>query len=530
MRDIIKIIFISFLLVIFISLLFLVKNNSVDKSIMTNKSEKKNKIVRQAAVAGSFYPADPKKLQVLVNDLLNKVQTITTSVPQIIIVPHAGYVFSGQTAAHAFRSLESREYNNVIILGSSHNYPLQGMALYDGDAVATPLGKVTVARKLVNELIDKNDNIYINNESHEIEHSLEVQIPFLQTVLKKDWQVILGLINSDDTGKLKSIAKTLAEIVKAYPGTLIVISSDLAHYPSYDDAVYSDQNILAAVGVGDIEQLIKTEQHLMTENIAGLETCACGMSAIKVGLHIAEALSLKGEILHYSNSGDIPNYGDKSRIVGYGAVAFMTDNKQQTTNNRQQEINGHESLVVSRKLTQEEQSAALKLARNTLELAFGLAKKEYLDYQKYPIFQEKRGLFVTLKHGESLRGCIGLIEPIDELSTAIKEMSEAAAFDDPRFSAVTNNELSSLTIEVSVLTSPQLTSNPDEIELGRHGVIVKSGGRSGVFLPQVATETGWNLATFMSHLCVDKAGLNQECWYDGTAEVYTFEAQVFSEN
>ena len=180
-------------------------------------------------------------------------------------------------------------------------------------------------------------------------------------------------------------------------------------------------------------------------------------------------------------------------------------------------------------LTPAEQKTALNLARNTLELEFGLTDKKFTDYESLEIFTEKRGVFVTLRKNGELRGCVGLIEPIKPLGEAIEEMARAAAFDDFRFSPMTKKEWPEIKIEISVLTMPEKIDNPDKIILGRHGVIIRSGLRSGVFLPQVAEETGWSLGEFMDELCTQKAGLAKNCWRDGTAEIYVFEAQVFGE-
>ena len=521
-----KLIFII-LIIIFVSLALFIclpkKQNPEQINPLKNMpTTTQNQIIRQPAVAGQFYPADKKEL----NDMLEQFLTRATTTdiagrPQILIVPHAGYVFSGQTAADAFKTVAGQPYQTVIILGSSHNYPVVGLALYNGDAVATPLGQIKVNKKMVDKLInnqsavDDKTNIFINNDIHTPEHSLEVQLPFLQKTLAPGWQVVLGLTNNDDLKTLSSIAEDLNKIIQKYPSTLIVISSDLSHYPSAQDAVYSDHKILEAILSEDASELEEATEKIMAENLPNLVTCACGASAIKIGMLIADKLELTGTKLHYSNSGDT-EYGDKNKVVGYSAVVF-TKNQQPTINNQQY-------------LSPQEQTAALQLARNTLELTFGLTKEKFTDYQKYPVFAEKRGVFVTLRKNGELRGCIGLIEPVSELGSGIIEMAKATAFNDSRFSPLTKEELNKIEIEISVLTPPQKISDPEkEIDLGKHGVIVRSGSHSGVFLPQVATETGWDLETFMGQLCSQKAGLPANCWKNGSVTIYTFEAQVFEE-
>ncbi len=440
-----------------------------------------------------------------------------TGEPQILIVPHAGYVFSGATAAYAFKTVVNKKYDTVIVLGGSHNYATHGLALYNGDAVLTPFGEIKVNKKINEEFKNNNSNIYFDNQAHEPEHSLEVELPFLQKTLAPDWQVVLGLINNDNLDTLKSVADSLAEIIQKNPATLIVISSDLSHYPSYEDALDSDHKILNSIITKQVKNLEKNIDQIMAANKTNLDTCACAEAAIKIGMLLADKLDLTGQILHYSNSGDT-EYGEKSRVVGYGAIVFI--------NNKLRMINiGY--------LNNEEQKAALQLARRTLELVFFNTTPQNEDYKKYQIFLEKRGVFVTLKKDGELRGCIGLIEPIKELGLAIMEMTKAAAFDDPRFLPITEKEFKYLTIEISVLTPPQKITDPKkEIELGKHGVIVRSVRQqadSGLFLPQVAIETGWNLDKFMSELCTQKAGLSATCWLDGSVEIYTFEAQVFEE-
>lgn len=474
-----------------------------------------SKTIRQPAVAGQFYPADKNELSQMIDEFLTAAKPpAINGQPQILIVPHAGYVFSGRIAAYGFKVLANYEYDTVIVLGSSHNYPLENLALYNGDAVTTPLGEISVNKELTEQLIASNKLIYADNTVHAPEHSLEVEIPFLQKTLNNNFKLVLGLVNSDDPDLLAELAKTLA--AQTTPKTLIIISSDLTHYPNYEDAIYSDTKIINSILTKDANNLTKTINSIRAENRAGLETCACGASAIKIGLLIADKLNLMSQKIYYSNSGDTPEYGDKERVVGYGAVVFS----RQGTINKEQ----------GKYLNNEGQEAALGLVRNTLELAFGLAKEKNEDYKKFPIFNEKRGAFVTLKKDGQLRGCVGLIEPVEDLGQAIIEMTKAAAFNDSRFAPLTKEELNSIEIEISVLTLPQKISEPEkEIELGKHGVIVRQGSHSGVFLPQVAEETGWDLEEFMGQLCSQKAGLSPDCWKNKSVDIYTFEAQVIEE-
>lgn len=180
-------------------------------------------------------------------------------------------------------------------------------------------------------------------------------------------------------------------------------------------------------------------------------------------------------------------------------------------------------------LTKQEQSIALKLARETLDKVFDNKVKIDQDYKQQDIFKEKRGVFVTLHKNKQLRGCIGLIESEISLGEGIQEMALSAAFNDSRFSALEADELPFIDVEISVLTVPQRIKSINEIEIGKHGVIIKKGFNSGVFLPQVATETNWSKQQFLSQLCSQKAGLAPKCYEDPDTEIYTFEAEVFGE-
>ena len=524
----------TFILVSLILSLILNKNKPNYSSIiplinnsdsMYNTTPQNFKTIRPPAVAGQFYPAQPDELNAMLDKFLKAAQVPQyAGQPQIFIVPHAGYVFSGPTAAYAFKTLQGYNYDNVILLGPSHHYPTDKLTLYAGDAVNTPLGNITVNKTIVHELATTSE-IKINNNIHAPEHSLEVQIPFLQKVLGSHWQIVLGLINNQNFETLKNTAHLIYNTLQKHPHTLIVISSDLSHYPKYKDALDSDHRIMDAILTKDPTLFSAVNLQILSENKPGLDTCACGANAIKIGMFLAQQLNLTGYQLHYSNSGDTPLYGDKSHVVGYGAIIFTSKQPQPTANNSQN------SLAAQSKLSEQEQLIALKLARHTLKQLFKNTKQGYKNYKNYPIFSEPRGVFVTLytKNTHRLRGCIGLIEPIKPLAEAIIDMAQAAAFHDSRFSPLTEPELNNIKIEISVLTPPQLIKDIHQIQLGQHGVIVRRDNHSGVYLPQVATETGWDLNTFLSNLCVSKASLEADCWQNPSTQIYTFTAQVFEE-
>lgn len=468
------------------------------------------KMTRTPAVAGAFYPADKTTLINQINGFLEKAEIAEEEETlRILILPHAGYDYSGQTAAWGFKQLEKQNYSKVIILGASHRTYFQEAAVYNQGSWQTPLGEVNIDEELTNSLINQSGLIKANLAVHEQEHSLEVELPFLQKMLT-DFEIVPILLGHSN----KEVLEVLAEAISNnFDGqTLLVISSDLSHYPEYEVANKVDKETIDAILTGEVDEFSqKIEENL---DQSGVETCACGADAIKVAMMVAKKIkSNKIKLLNYTNSGDTG--GDKSRAVGYASIGFYGEVPKI-------------ELESGDLLNKEQQVILLKLSRETLE--------SYLKDKKIPEFKtedevlnQKLGAFVTLrKHGE-LRGCIGEFEPKDPLYKVVQSKVIDAALHDSRFSPVTFNELEEIEIEVSVLSKPQKTSDWKKIIPGKHGVIVKKGMRGGTFLPQVATENNWDLKTFLSNLCSHKAGLSEDCYKDPSVELLIYTAQVFSE-
>ncbi len=350
--------------------------------------------------------------------------------------------------------------------------------------------------------MDADKRIYFRESSHKQEHSLEVQLPFLQRTLK-DFKIV-PIIIGNQPGATDILINALKDLID--DNTLIIASSDLSHYPRYEDAKYSDNKVIEAILTGKRENLRKTIADLEKENIPNLQTCACGHDAIEVVMGLMDGKS--AELLKYANSGDV-NIGDKSQVVGYAAIAF-------SGNKADEEL----GLVEQKKLLEIARQAVETYVKTgkTLEI-----KNDLPDLEKY------LGAFVTLKkHGE-LRGCIGLFEPNIPLYRVVVEMAIAAATEDSRFSSVAMDELDDLEYEISVLSPLKKVDFWKDVEIGKHGVEIIKGSRGGVFLPQVATENNWDRETFLSILCTQKAGLPADCYKDPETEIYVFMAQVFEE-
>lgn len=468
--------------------------------------------VRPPAVAGAFYPDDPAELNRMIDEYLNAAPASGASgTPRIIISPHAGYIYSGQVAAAAFKTVAGKDFQRVVIVGRSHNQYFSGIAADSHSAWETPLGDAAVDIDFINELQKAEPSVSVSSSPHDPEHSLEVMVPFIIKTLGGSVKIVPLLFGDDNPETETKLAKALTKIID--DKTLVVISSDLSHYPPYDLANKLDKQTTDAILAGDADKFHRQLGGLLKTNSGAAVTLACGETAIAMAMILADEMKLKANLIQYGNSGDFVAESKTKGVVGYAAITFNQNNMNE---NLARELNG------------EEQKVALDIARETLESAF--AKKDYTPETKgMKIFDEKRGAFVTLRINGALRGCIGLFEPDMKLSEVIKEMATAAAFEDGRFTPLTADELKKVDIEISVLTPMKKIGSVEAIELGRHGVYIKRGARSGVFLPQVATETGWDKNTFLNSLCTEKAGLEPGCWRDANTELFVFTAQVFQE-
>jgi len=428
-----------------------------------------------------------------------------------LISPHAGYIYSGQVAAYAYHQLEGEDFDTVILLGPSHYVLVKGASIYADGWWQTPLGKIKVDSELAKEIVNKHQLLYSDEKAHIQEHSLEVQLPFLQTTLK-DFQIVPIVFNDNS----KEFCQLLADAIVSSKGKkkiLIVASTDMSHYHPYGRACLIDGVAIRDLENFDLESLIK--------HMSGGEVELCGGAAVYTAILAAKACGANRiKLLKYANSGDVT--GDKGKVVGYGAFAIMHLKEEGKIPESEKEKGGKKML------NEKQQKVLLGVARKTIEEFIRSRKVPEFNIQD-PLLEEKRGVFVTLHRKGMLRGCIGYIMPIEELYKAVSKMAIESSTGDPRFPPVRPEELKEIEIEISVLTVPERIKNIDEIELGKHGVIVKKGYHQGVFLPQVATETGWSKEEFLNRLCYDKANLPEDAWKDKDTEIYTFSAQVFKE-
>ncbi|NCQ16499.1 AmmeMemoRadiSam system protein B [Candidatus Falkowbacteria bacterium] len=466
------------------------------------------KEIRPPAVAGQFYPAAAEEITEQINGYLKQASTPPVAGEiKAIIVPHAGYDFSGQVAAYAFKLLEGVKINTAVLIGNSHTAYFDGAAIDSSDVWQTPLGQVAVDKELADKLIKADSAIKYDASVHGQDHVLEVEIPFLQVVLAGNFKIVPIMLGNKADDSYKKLAKALKDNLGE--NDVVVVSSDMSHYPKHEDANKIDRGALEKIKSGKVDELEKYVESVENSGVANEQTVLCGIDAVKTLLELARLSGWdKIEVLKYLNSGDVSGIGDKNRVVGYGAVAFA-------------------QIQTAGGLNREQRELLLTMAKETVESFVTTGQAPEFDVTDERL-KQKQGAFVTLTKNGQLRGCIGQIVPTDEpLWQVVREMAVAACSEDGRFNPVEKSELDELEYEVSVLSAPEAIDDWKKIELGKQGVIIRKGGRSGVFLPQVATETGWTLEEFLGQLCSQKAGLSPSCYKDKDTEIQIFSAQVF---
>lgn len=474
----------------------------------TNDNQQHQAIVRPATQAGRFYEGNPELLSHEVDSFLalHANDSIDDRVAAII-VPHAGYYFSGNVAASAYMKLNPKKsYKRIFLLGPSHHEWLDGASVNgEVDYYATPLGQVKVDTEVAADLIAADSVFFYRPEAHDREHCLEVQLPFLQRRFSDVPPIVPIIISTNDFNKLKRIA----DVLKPYftDDNLFIISSDFSHYPSYKDAYKVDAKTGKAVESGDVETFLAAIEANANSDVRNLATSACGELAIATLLLMIDK-NYEVKHLMYQNSGDIDNH-DHSRVVGYHSFAILRKGERAFSLSEEDKM-----MLKDIALTSITDSLDGKPVSHSSSL-YSLNRK--LD--------EKCGAFVTLREYDYLRGCMGHFGEDMPLREVVAEMARSAAFEDPRFQPLRRAELDDIDIEISVLTPMKRINSIDEFELHRHGIFIRKGYLSGTFLPQVADEVNWTKEEFLGHCSQDKAGLGWNGWRD--AELFVYEAIVF---
>ncbi|HHT9111974.1 MAG: AmmeMemoRadiSam system protein B [Planctomycetes bacterium] len=498
--------------------------------------------VWEPQVAGRFYPGNETVLKEQIDTFLKKIpKQSLKGKPVAIISPHAGYQYSGQVAAYGYSAIKDAGFNRVVILAPSHfmsGKRFRGVSILPVKNFKTPLGVIPVDEDACNQLLNSSKEskpetslqatkLFGTYEgAYKGEHSLETQLPFLQMALGtfKLVPVIVGVLIDNDYDQVANAIRPLMD-----DKTLVVVSSDFTHYGEGYGYVPFRKDIEKNVRSLDYGAFDK----ILSKDFDGLRIYrketginACGIIPIALLLKLLPS-EAQGEILNYDTSGHQSN--DFSFSVSYASVLFTKplETKSGHYIPKTETPDNNQSFC----LTNKEKSLLLSLARSTLEAYTKTGAPPKFDQTEYalpPRLKEKYGVFVTLKkHGE-LRGCIGYIVPRSPLSHAVIENTINSSANDWRFTPVDAKEVQDITIEISVLSQMKKINGPDEFIVGKEGIVIRKGPASAVFLPQVATEQGWDRAETLCQLC-RKAGLSPDAWKDDEMEFFVFTANVFHE-
>ncbi|MCE5332949.1 MAG: AmmeMemoRadiSam system protein B [Desulfobacteraceae bacterium] len=467
--------------------------------------------IRESVIAGTWYPADAASLRREVSKYLDRaVPTAIDGELLGIIVPHAGYLYSGGVAAYAYKLLVRHPFDRVLILAPSHRASFFGSSIYNLGGYRTPLGIVALDREIIDQLYTNTPLIKYVPHADLTEHSLEIQLPFLQRVLPEFMltPVIMGNQAFDYCTRLADA------IVSACGGkrVLLVASTDLSHYYPYEEAKRLDSILLDRLQAFDTEGLAREIQS---------EHCqACGAGPVLTLMLAAKKLGADTvSILNYANSGDVT--GERSSgVVGYMAAAIF-NSKEGGVKKDKDRSEASIDLGYTSEEKEQLRGLALKAIRNRC-----LGEPAPQEESPSEHLSEPRGAFVCLHKEGELRGCIGRVESTRPLWETIKEMAVEAAFRDPRFCSLEEEELDKIDLEISVLTPLRLIESPSEIEIGKHGLLIRKAFHSGLLLPQVATEHGWDPTEFLQWTCA-KAGLPKKAWRDPDTKIYIFSADIF---
>ena len=452
--------------------------------------------LRPSAVAGKFYPANPGEINTLLSELLDAASIKETSskygVPKALIVPHAGFRYSGEIAAAGYNQLRAvgARISRVVIVGPSHRVRVQGMAASGADWFETPLGRIPVDSHLIKQCARNFDFVNVHNAAHQAEHSLETQLPFLQRILRKFAIVPLAVGDADP----KQVAQCL-DYLWGGEETLILISSDLSHYHPYDHAKKLDRFTSSAIE--DLHPQGITYEH------------ACGQVGVRGLLMLAQQKKLISSTLDLRNSGD--TFGSKEKVVGYGCYGFYIS--PPTINRRQR-------------------AELTRIANASIE--FGLKNNQLRNpsLSGYgPLFTNPGASFITLSDSKGkLRGCIGSLNSNTALLKNVSDNAFKAAFNDRRFKPLSATEWAQTKLEVSVLGPPNRIIGDDEAQITSNikpfvdGLIFQSQGRRGTFLPAVWKQIPVKLQ-FMQAL-KQKAGFDVDYWNDDV-EVYRYSTETW---
>ena len=508
-------------------------------SLLAPVSTPNSQDVHQAEGADRWYPADPTKLQAAVDAYVS--QATVGPIPGrllAVIVPHAGYPYSGAVSGYAFQAMQEAGCadSTIAVIGDTHTGNGSAkIAVWAAGAFETPLGTISVDEEVAQALVAADSRIEFDREAFEAEHPVENQLPFIQAVCPGA-RIVPIVIRKPSLENAQALADALVAALRPSQverKALIVASTDLSHYHPYEEAQQMDEVALQAITSLDPQAVAESPRRCAELGLGGGDTLTmCSQGAVMVALIAARQMGAnQATILYHATSGDVP-LGDRTQVVGYGAVALWQSTGEGTLSTPPSPAyasNPQSPISNTLPLSPKAQEELLTLARQTAA--------QYLSTETFPSFQtddpvllQSLGAYVTYEKGGALRGCLGRLEADRPAYLNVQYAAVAAALGDPRFPPVTPEELKELTIEITLLQPMRQVTSPDEIQIGRDGVLMRLGENQGaLFLPQVAPQEGWDLPATLLNLC-RKAGLADDCWQRRDARFYALTGQWFGED
>lgn len=489
---------------------------------------------RPAACAGTWYPGDPQGLADGVDRLLAEAAPGTAPPAgqlRALLVPHAAYRYSGAVAAAAYRTAQGSAPQRVIVLGPAHRGAFRGLAIDPVAAYTTPLGRVPLDQAAI-QALRRSPLVHAEPAASAPEHSLEVQLPFLQRVLAPGWQllpVLVGALEGQDYARA-------GELLRPYVdgATLVVVSGDFTHYgPRFGYLPFPPdgevQERLRRLDLGAFERIAARDPEGLRAYArdTGITACALGPTLVLLAMLPADSTL---HLLKYATSGALE--GDFTHSVSY--IAAAVSGPRPASDGAAPTPGAAPRAAASgpeQPLSQEEMDYLHRLARQRIAASVaprGPAEAE-LDALLAQIPERLRrpaGAFVALRIRGELRGCIGSVEGEQALYRTVLEHAEAAALRDPRFAPVDASELPELELTLSVLSPLRSIASYRDFEPSRHGVVMRWQGRRATYLPEVAAEQGWDREQTLTHLA-EKAGLPPDAWRRG-AELAVYSTQTYA--
>jgi len=493
--------------------------------VLSCSTKSESQEIRPSALAGTWYNADRAALALEIDRLLSRTKSKTPScIPALIVVPHAGYTYSGSIAAPAYALLKKHFYDVIYLIGPSHHRSFHGCSVPGFSYYETPLGRVAVERTIITSLLRSP---YFNSVrgAHEKEHCLEIQLPFLQrlySVRIREIKIVPVLAGDMTAAEARNIAHELASSTPTDKKTLFIISTDLAHCgPRFGYVPFSSENplrvrdLLRKLDMGALDCIVENNPGAFNDYVEKTGITICGRNPLLIGMALP-LRSRSASLIKYGTSLDTT--GDHTNTVSYASIAVC--------GNLEKPVDGRRGAG---QFNRDDKIFLLKLARDNI--SSHLADRGGLTVNRSDVpaaCLTSSGAFVTLKIGGDLRGCIGTVLTYEPLYRVILNNSYKAAFRDPRFMPVTAREFRDVVVEISILTRPVDISSIEEITVGKHGLMIEKGPNRGLLLPQVAVEQHWNREQFLLHTC-RKAGLPDDAWTGRDVRIQRFEAIIFSE-